>query len=141
MLEYDSSVFIVMALYQVNVTCLGMKISLLKSKLHPAVVTDANVEYEGSMTISKDLMDKAGLFAYEKILCGNLYNGNRFETYVIPGEAGRGEIILNGGTAHLGQAGDRVTIMAFAEVDAADAVNWKPTIVICGEGNVVERIK
>ena len=81
-----------------------MLIQVLKSKLHLATVTDACVDYEGSMTISKDLMDQAGMVPYEKILCGNMANGQRFETYIIPGEAGRGEIILNGATATLGSA-------------------------------------
>ena len=78
---------------------------LLKSKIHRAQVTAANLEYEGSMTIDRDLMDKVGLLPYERILCGNMANGERFETYAIPAEAGSGQIILNGATARLGKVG------------------------------------
>ena len=85
-----------------------MQIHLLRSKIHRALVTDANVEYEGSLTIDPDLMDKVHLLPYERVVCGNLANGNRFETYAIPGKRGSREVILNGATAHLGQAGDRL---------------------------------
>ena len=96
-----------------------MLIHLLKSKIHRAQVTAASVNYEGSLTIASDLMDRAGLRPYEKILCSNLANGERFETYVIAGEPGSGAIVLNGATAHLGRVGDRITIMSFTEVDEA----------------------
>ena len=79
-----------------------MELQLLKSKIHRATVTGGDVEYEGSMTIASDLMEKVGLTPYEKILCGNMANGARFETYVIEGEPGSGEVVLNGATAHLG---------------------------------------
>ena len=90
-----------------------MQIHLLRSKIHRALATDANVEYEGSLTIDPDLMDKVHLLPYERVVCGNLANGNRFETYAIPGKRGNREVILNGATAHLGQTGDRMTIMTF----------------------------
>jgi len=93
-----------------------MLFHLLKSKIHRATVTAGNVNYEGSLTISSDLMDEVGLVPYEKILCSNMANGNRFETYAIPGDPGAGEIILNGAAAHLGKKGDRLTIMSFTEV-------------------------
>ena len=82
-----------------------MLVHVLKSKIHRARVTAGDVEYEGSLGIARDLMDKVGLLPYERILCGNMANGERFETYVIPGERGSGAIVLNGATAHLGQAG------------------------------------
>jgi aspartate 1-decarboxylase len=82
-----------------------MKIHLLKSKIHRAIVTGGNVEYEGSLTIAADLMEKVGLQEYERILCGNMANGKRFETYVIRGRRGSGEIIMNGAVAHLGKKG------------------------------------
>jgi aspartate 1-decarboxylase len=82
-------------------------------------------------------MDKAGLCPYEKILCGNLANGSRFETYVIPGERGSGAIVLNGATAHLGKAGDRLTIMSYTWVDAASARKWQPKVIVLGEKNAV----
>ena len=82
-----------------------MEVFLLKSKIHRATVTGGDVNYEGSLTISADLMEKCGLQEYEKILCGNMANGERFETYVIKGKRGAGEIIMNGAVAHLGKKG------------------------------------
>lgn len=112
-----------------------MQLSLLKSKIHRATVTAASLNYEGSLTISADLMDKVGLRAYERILCGNLANGERFETYAIPGPAGSANIQLNGATAHLGQVGDRLTIMSFAQVEASDAGGWVPKVIVLDEKN------
>jgi aspartate 1-decarboxylase len=114
-----------------------MLVHLLKSKLHRARVTAANLEYEGSMTIDRDLMDRVGLLAYERILCSNMANGARFETYAIPGARGSGEIVLNGAAAHLGKAGDQLTIMSFTEADAAEAKFWKPHVLVLGEKNIV----
>ena len=112
-----------------------MQIQVLKSKIHRAQVTAAFLHYEGSLTIAADLMERAGLVPYERILCGNLANGARFETYVIPGETGSGQIILNGPTAHLGNVGDRLTIMSFVLVSEAEAKGWRPRIVILGDNN------
>ncbi|MFQ3168421.1 MAG: aspartate 1-decarboxylase [Limisphaerales bacterium] len=114
-----------------------MQIHLLKGKIHRALVTDANVDYEGSLTIDHDLMDKVRLLPYERVVCGNLANGNRFETYAIPGKRGSGDIILNGATAHLGQTGDRLTIMLFALLDEQSAASHKPRIIVLGEDNAV----
>ncbi len=88
---------------------------LLKSKLHRAHVTDANVDYEGSITIPTDLMAEADLWEGEKVLVTSISNGARLETYVIPGEKGSGKIVVNGAAAHLINAGHRVTIMAWAQ--------------------------
>ena len=90
-----------------------MQLTLLKSKIHRAIVTGASLDYEGSLTISADLAELVGLVPYEKILVGNLSNGERFETYAIYGEAQRGIIELNGATAHLGKIGDRITLHEF----------------------------
>ncbi len=114
-----------------------MQIHLLKSKIHRACVTGANVDYEGSLTIDRFLMEKAGLYPYEHILCGNMANGERFETYAIPGERGSGVIILNGATARLGKAGDRLTIMSFTQVEERRAKTWKPRVVVLGRNNAV----
>ncbi len=114
-----------------------MLVHLLKSKIHRAEVTGGNVNYEGSLSIDRDLMEKVGLLPYEKILCGNMANGNRFETYAIPGEAGSGEIVLNGATAILGKPGDRLTIMSFTEVDIHEGKFWKPRVIVLGENNAV----
>src|SRR5690349_13581135 len=102
-----------------------MQVHLLKSKIHRATVTGGNVKYEGSLTISTDLMDAVGMVPYERILCSNMANGNRFETYAIPGDPGAGAIILNGAAALLGKKGDQLTIMSFTEVPRKQAGKWK----------------
>ena len=114
-----------------------MLVYVLKSKIHRARVTGGNVDYEGSLGIARDLMDKVGLLPYEKILCGNMANGERFETYAIPAAAGSGQIILNGATARLGKRGDRLTIMSFAELEAAKAKSWKPQVIVLDDQNAV----
>jgi aspartate 1-decarboxylase len=114
-----------------------MQIHVLKSKIHRARVTAANVDYEGSLTIDTALMEKSGLLPYERILCGNLANGERFETYVIPGERGSGAIVLNGATAHLGKVGDRLTIMSFTAVEETVARKWQPRVLVLGDKNRV----
>jgi aspartate 1-decarboxylase len=116
-----------------------MLIHVLKSKIHRARVTAGNVDYEGSLGIARDLMDKVGLLPYERILCGNMANGERFETYAIAAERGSGQIILNGATALLGKPGDRLTIMSFAEMDLSEAKSWKPQVIVLGEGNTIIR--
>jgi aspartate 1-decarboxylase len=118
-----------------------MRVFLLKSKIHRATVTGGNVEYEGSLTISVDLMEKCGLQEYERILCGNMANGERFETYAIKGKRGSGEIILNGAVSHLGKQGDLLTIMSFAAVSEKEARNWKPRVVVLGKNNRIETVK
>jgi aspartate 1-decarboxylase len=116
-----------------------MLIHVLKSKIHRARVTAGNVDYEGSLGIARDLMNKVGLLPYERILCGNMANGERFETYAIAAEPGSGQIILNGATALLGKPGDRLTIMSFAAVDLLEAKSWKPQVIVLGEGNTIIR--
>ena len=116
-----------------------MELTLLKSKIHRATVTGASLHYEGSMTISSDLAEMVGLLPYEKILIGNMANGERFETYVIYGVPGTGQVQLNGATAHLGKIGDRLTIMNFASYSAAEAAGHKPRIVVLDEKNHVLR--
>jgi aspartate 1-decarboxylase len=115
-----------------------MQVHLLKSKLHRATVTGGNVKYEGSLTISADLMEKCGLQEYERILCGNMANGNRWETYVIQGARGSGEIIMNGAVAHLGKKGDLLTIMNFGIFTEAEAKDWKPRVIVLGKGNKID---
>ena len=114
-----------------------MLVHLLKSKIHRAAVTAASLEYEGSLTIAEDLIERAGLRPYERILCSNLTNGQRWETYVITGPRGSGAIELNGAVAHLGKAGDRLTIMAFTEVDETQAAGWKPRVIVLDERNAI----
>lgn len=114
-----------------------MLVHLLKSKLHRAIVTDASLDYEGSLTIAEDLMAAVGLLPFERILCSNTANGARWETYVIKGPAGSGAIELNGAVAHLGSVGDRLTIMAFTEVEEALAKDWSPRVVVLGDNNQI----
>ena len=114
-----------------------MQIHVLKSKIHRAQVTASSLDYEGSMTIASDLMEQTGLIANERILCSNMANGARFETYAIPGERGSGQIQLNGATAHLGKIGDRLTIMSYAMVDVQIARKWEPRVIVLGEKNAV----
>jgi aspartate 1-decarboxylase len=114
-----------------------MQVHVLKSKIHRAQVTGAHVDYEGSLTIAADFMEKTGLLPYERILCSNLANGHRFETYAIPGRPGSGDIVLNGATAHLGKAGDRLTIMSYALVTEQAARTWKPQVIVLGEANAI----
>jgi aspartate 1-decarboxylase len=114
-----------------------MLVHLLKSKIHRARVTAANLEYEGSMSIDRELMDHVGLLPYERILCSNMANGERFETYTIPGERGSGQIVLNGAAAHLGKPGDTLTIMSFTEVESDEAKFWKPHVIVLGENNAI----
>lgn len=116
-----------------------MLVHLLKSKIHRARVTAGDVNYEGSLGIARDLMDKVGLLPYERILCGNMANGERFETYAIAAEPGSGQIILNGATARLGKPGDLITILSFTEVEWAAAQTWKPRVIVLGEDNWIIR--
>ena len=114
-----------------------MQVHLLKSKVHRAQVTASSLHYEGSLTIAIDLMEKVGLFPYERVLCSNLANGERFETYVIPGARGSAAIVLNGATAHLGEVGDRLTIMSYTLVDEALAQAWQPRVIVMGDNGAI----
>lgn len=118
---------------------LSMEFTLLKSKIHRAAVTGASADYEGSLTISSDLAELVGLLEYEKILVGNLTNGERFETYAIYGEPQREIIELNGATAHLGKIGDRITIMSFARYTPEEAAVHQPRILVLDEKNKIVR--
>ena len=106
-----------------------MMIEVMKSKLHCVTVTEANLNYMGSITIDEDLMDAANLIAGEKVQVLDNNNGERFETYIIKGERGSGCICLNGAAARKVQVGDTVIIMAYALMDFEEAKSFKPTIV------------
>lgn len=108
---------------------------LLKSKLHGATVTEVAREYEGSLTVSRDLMAAVKLRPYEKILVANLNNGNRFETYVIPGPENSGTICLNGATSFLGEIGHRVIIFSFCVVPESEAAAHRPLVIVVGKDN------
>lgn len=106
-----------------------MFITMFKSKLHRATVTEANLNYVGSVTIDKDLLDAAGILVGEKVQIVNNNNGARLETYTIEGEPGSGVICLNGAAARLVQPGDQVIIIAYAMMDAEEAKGFEPTIL------------
>ena len=112
-----------------------MKLSMFKSKLHQMRVTEANLMYEGSITIDEELLELANLLPYEKVQVVNITNGSRLETYTIPGERGSRICCMNGAAARLTQVDDRVIVMAYAEMSPEEATNYKPTVVVVDENN------
>lgn len=112
-----------------------MKVTMFKSKLHQMVVTEANLMYEGSITIDQDLLDQAQLLPYEKVQVLNITNGQRLETYTIPGERGSRVCCLNGAAARLTQIGDRIIVIAYAEMTPEEAQTHKPRVVVVDEHN------
>ncbi len=114
-----------------------MKLHMLKSKIHNAIVTSGDLEYEGSITIDKELLEMADMLANEKVLVVNNNNGERFETYIIEGTRGLREIQLNGAAARRVQRGDGVIIVAYVEVDAEEAAFHRPVVVLVDEHNRV----
>ena len=116
-----------------------MMIQVLKSKLHCVTVTEANLNYMGSITIDEDLMDAANLIAGEKVQVVNNNNGERFDTYIIRGERGSGCICLNGAAARKVQVGDTVIIISYALMDFEEAKNFRPTIVFPENNRVVRK--
>jgi len=112
-----------------------MKIQILKSKIHRATITEANVNYVGSLTIDEHLMDAANLIEYEKIQVVNVNNGERIETYVIKGERGSGVICLNGPAARKGVAGDVVIIIAYGLVEQWKAKTYQPAVIFPDANN------
>ncbi len=115
-------------------------IRILKGKLHNAAITDKYLHYTGSLGIDAELMEKAGIKPYEEILVVNITNGERFVTYAIEEERGSRRIVLNGAAARLGEVGDRVIIMAFRCVDEEKYDSYRPTVVILGQNNEVEKV-
>ena len=107
------------------------------SKIHRATITEAELNYEGSLTIDLDLMDAADLLAYEKVAVVNINNGERLETYVIPGERGSKTICLNGAAARKGAVGDRIIIISYSAMSDEIARTYKPTIVLVNEHNEI----
>ena len=115
--------------------CKIMRITVFKSKIHRATITGADLNYEGSISIDKQLLDSAGIMVYERVQVVNLNNGNRFETYVIEGEKGSGKIELNGPAARLGQPGDLVIVISYAAMTPEEAENHVPKIVLVDTAN------
>lgn len=112
-----------------------MQIEVLKSKIHRAVITEANLNYVGSLTLDEDLMDAANMIENEKIQVVNVNNGERIETYIIKGKRGSGTVCLNGPAARRGAAGDIIIIISYALMDFEEAKTFKPAVIFPKEGN------
>ena len=108
---------------------------MLTAKIHGATVTDANLNYEGSMTVDEALLDITGIRPYEQVRVSNLYNGERFETYIIPGERNSGMICLNGPTARKGLKGDKIMIFSYGYYTEEEIMNLCPVIIRLDEKN------
>jgi aspartate 1-decarboxylase len=106
-----------------------MQIELLKSKIHRVTVTEANIDYVGSITIDENLMDAANLIPHEKVTIANITNGERFDTYVLKGERGSGKIGINGAAAHKAKVGHLIIIMAYASMTPDEARQFTPAVV------------
>jgi aspartate 1-decarboxylase len=114
--------------------------TLMKSKLHRATVTMADLDYVGSITIDRDLMDAADLLPHERVQVLDVTNGARLETYVLEGERGSGVIGINGAAAHLVHPGDLVLIVSYADLEDAEARTWRPTVVLLDADNRIDRV-
>jgi aspartate 1-decarboxylase len=110
---------------------------MMKSKIHRATVTDANLNYVGSITIDTELMALADLLEWEQVAIVDIDNGNRFETYVIPGEAGSGAMCLNGAAARLVHPGDKIIVISYADYDEAELTDFHPSVVHVDSRNAV----
>lgn len=118
-----------------------MLLEFLFSKIHRATVTDANLEYVGSITIAEDLMLAANIREWQKVEILNINNGERFQTYVIKGESGTGTICINGAAARKAQKGDKVIIVSYAQFEQKEIENFKPTIVLIDDNNKIIKCK
>ena len=114
---------------------------MLKAKLHRATVTEANLNYTGSITIDRHLMDESGLLPHEKVQIVNINNGARFETYVIEGPRNSGIICLNGAAARLVQPGDKIIVMAYVQLTPGEANGFEPRVLLLNDDNtILERL-
>jgi aspartate 1-decarboxylase len=111
---------------------------MLRAKIHRATVTDANLEYEGSLTVDPVLLEAAGILPYEQVSVSNLNNGERFETYVIPGKRGAGEMVLNGPTARKGTRGDKVIVFCYEYYNEQELKTFKPRLVHVDDRNRIK---
>ena len=118
-----------------------MMIPMLYSKIHRATVTEANLDYEGSITIDRTLMDAAGLRVHQQIHIYNITTGTRFETYVLEGEADSGAIEINGAAAHKASKGDLVILCTYAQFHGAEADKWEPKVVFVNENNAIKELR
>ncbi|MDH4164463.1 MAG: aspartate 1-decarboxylase [Nitrospirota bacterium] len=114
---------------------------MLRSKIHRATVTDSNLEYEGSLTVDPILLEAAGMLPYEQVRVSNLNNGERFETYLIPGKRGSGDMCLNGPTARKGAKGDKIIVFCYEYYNEQELKTFAPTIVLVNERNAIASIE
>jgi aspartate 1-decarboxylase len=121
--------------YKIEQQGYNMEIEILKSKVHRAVITEANLNYVGSLTLDEDLMDAANMIEYEKVQIVNVNNGSRIETYLIKGKRGSGVCCLNGPAARQGAVGDIVIVISYATIDFEKAKSFKPSVVFPQLGN------
>ena len=117
-----------------------MTITMLKAKIHRATVTQAELDYVGSITVDMDLLEQAGILEYDKVLIVDVNNGSRFETYTIAGERGSGVMCLNGAAARMVQTGDKIILMAYAQVTPEEASELRPTVLFVDEKNKVTKV-
>lgn len=117
-----------------------MQITMLKGKIHRAIVKQAELNYVGSITVDPELMEQAGILEYELVQIVDVENGNRFETYTIAGEPGSGMICLNGAAARQAQVGDHVIIMCYCQMTPEEAKDHKPKVVFVDEENHISRV-
>ena len=117
-----------------------MTITMLKAKIHRATVTQAELDYVGSITVDMDLLEQAGILEYEKVQIVDVNNGSRFETYTIAGERGSGVMCLNGAAARMVQTGDKIILMAYAQVTPEEASELRPTVLFVDEKNKVTQV-
>ncbi|MCI5874043.1 MAG: aspartate 1-decarboxylase [Roseburia sp.] len=117
-----------------------MTISMLKAKIHRATVTQAKLDYVGSITVDIALLEQAGILEYEKVQIVDVNNGSRFETYTIAGERGSGIMCLNGAAARMVQTGDKIILMAYAQVTPEEAQEMRPTVLFVDEKNQVTKV-
>jgi aspartate 1-decarboxylase len=118
----------------------AMTITMLYSKIHRATVTDANLNYVGSITIDRDLLDSADMRVGQRVDIVNINNGERFSTYLIAGERGKGEMCLNGAAARKVHIGDKIIVIAYAQMDKEEADSYKPKIVIVDDDNSISQV-
>lgn len=117
-----------------------MTITMLKAKIHRATVTQAELDYVGSITVDMDLLEQAGILEYEKVQIVDVNNGSRFETYTIAGERGSGVMCLNGAAARMVQTGDKIILMVYAQVTPEEASELRPTVLFVDEKNKVTKV-
>ena len=117
-----------------------MLLTMLKSKIHAARLTATDLHYEGSIQIDSDILDAAGILPFEQVDIWNVTNGNRLQTYTLPGVRGSKEFMLNGAAARLAEPGDQVIIAAYGQLEAEEARNYLPTVVIMDDDNEIKQI-